>query len=362
MIDNTVKVLAGGQVLAGWSDVRVTRGIERLPSDFEVTMSDVVPAEMQAIVVRPGDSFQLYIGQDLVITGYIDKVVPGYSARQHWVKLCGRSRCSDLVDCSAEWPGGQISGANAQVIAQKLASVYGKSGEGITVTTSITDLPVIPQFNLFLGESAFEIIERISRYSAALVYDLPDGGLHLSRVGTTVATGGVIEGVNVQSAWVEAACDGVYSDYVAMLQSMEVLDDLGDSGNVYYTAKDLNVNRHRQLVLIAETGIGGLPVLQQRAEWEAARRYGRSLVVRAQVDSWRDGAGVLWTPNTLVPVHLPGLKVPNVNLLLGDVTFTLDDDRGHIAELSLMPPNAFLPQPVQLQYVPAEFTNATTTH
>lgn len=360
MIDNTVKVLAGGQVLTGWNQVRVTRGIERLPSDFTVTLADVVPAEMQAVIIKPGDSFQLYIGDDLVITGYVDKVVPGYSARQHWIRVCGRSRCSDLVDCSAEWPGGQISGANAQVIAQKLASVYGKAGEGIEVTTSISDLPIIPQFNLFFGESAFEIIERISRYSAALVYDLPTGGLHLARVGTTVATGGVAEGANVQAAWVEAASDGVYSEYVALLQSMEVLGDQGDGGNVYFTATDLNVTRHRRLYMIAETGIGGLSTLQQRAEWEAARRFGRSLVVRVEVDTWRDGAGKLWEPNTLVPVDLPGLKLPSVNLLLGEVSYSLDDERGHIAELTLMPPDAFLPQPVQLQYVPAEFANAST--
>ncbi|MBI6944198.1 hypothetical protein JET76_23005 [Pseudomonas putida] len=360
MIDNTVKILVNNQVLTGWQDVRVTRGIERLPSDFNVTMADVVPAEMQAIMVRPGDSLQLYIGDDLVITGYVDKYMPGYSARQHLIRLCGRSRCADLVDCSAEWPGGQISGANAQVIAQKLASVYGKPGEGINVTTSIPDLPFIPQFNLFLGESAFEIIERISRYSAALVYDLPDGGLHLSRVGTAIAAGGVSEGANVQSAWLDASCDGVYSEYVAMLQSMEVLSDLGDGGNVYYTATDPNLNRHRRLYMIAETGIGGLDTLKQRAEWEAARRYGRSLVVRVEVDTWRDADGKLWEPNTLVPVHLPGLKLPSVNLLLGEVTYTLDDERGHIAELTLMPPNAFLPQPVQLQYVPAEFNDAST--
>jgi prophage tail gpP-like protein len=358
MFDNDVSIIAGGQVLSGWTEVRVTRGIERLPSDFSVSMSDVVPGELQAMAVREGDPFQLKIGQDLVISGYVDKVVPGFSARSHWIRVAGRSKCSDLVDCAAEWPGGQISGANALVIAQKLASVYGMNQEGIPVSTSITDLPQIPQFNLLYGESAFEIIERICRYSAALVYDLPDGSLFLSRVGVTQAGSGLVEGQNVENAWVENSADGIYSEYDALLQSMDDLGDLGVGGNLQYTAYDPNCRRHRKMVLIAEAAGGGLEILRPRTLWEVARRSGRSQVVRVQVDSWRDSTGALWAPNTLVAVELPTLKLESANLLLGEVTFSLNDRGGHVADLLLMDPAAFTPQPVLLQPIFAEFAHA----
>lgn len=352
MFDNDVSITVGGQVLSGWTDVRITRGVERLPSDFELSMTEVTPGTVNAVVAKAGDPFQLMIGNDVVITGYIDKLVPGFSARSHWIRVCGRSKCADLLDCAAEWPGGQISGSSALVIAQKLAGVY-----GISVATSIADLPVIPQFNLMLGESAFEIIERISRYSAALVYDLPDGSLFLSRLGTTQAASGCVEGQNVENAWVEYSADGIYSEYLALLQSLDTFSDLGDGGNLLYTAKDPNCARHRRLVLIAEAAGGGVEVVKQRALWEAARRSGRSRVVRVQVDSWRDSAGALWTPNTLVPVELPTLKLASTNLLLGEVTFQLDDRGGHTAELLLMAPDAFTPQPVLLQPIFAEFAH-----
>ena len=357
MSDNTVSVIAAGQVLSGWTDIRITRGIERLPSDFSLSMSDVTPGTLNAVVAQAGDSAQVLIGDDPVITGYVDKMVPGFSPLAHWIRLTGRSKCADLVDCAAEWPGGQISGANALVIAQKLASVYGKNQEGIPVTSDITDLPMIPQFNLMLGESAFEIIERITRYSAALAYDLPDGSLHLSRVGTTHAASGCVEGQNVESAWVEYSADGIYSEYEGLLQSMDVLGDLGDAGNLNFTATDPNCTRHRRLILIAEAGGGGVEILKPRVLWEAARRFGRSRVVRVLVDSWRDLAGTLWTPNTLVPVELPTLKLESATMLLGEVTYLLDDDGGHRAELLLMDPSAFTPQPVLLQPVLAEFSH-----
>lgn len=358
MFDNDVSVTAGGQVLTGWTDVRITRGIERLPSDFNLSMTDVTPGTLNAVVVKEGDPAQIKIGDDLVITGYTDKMIPGFSNRSHWIRLTGRSKCADLLDCSAEWPGGQISGANALVIAQKLASVYGMNQEGIPVASNVTDLPVIPQFNLLNGESAFEIIERISRYSAVLAYDLPDGSLYLSRVGTTYAASGCVEGQNVESAWVEYSADGIYSVYDALLQSMDVLGDLGDGGNLISTVIDPNCRRHRRLVLIAEAAGGGLDIVRQRVLWEAARRSGRSRVVRVVVDSWRDASGALWTPNTLIPVQLPTLKLEGEYLLLGEVTFSLSE-AGHHAELTLMAPSAFTPQPVQLQPVFAEFSHAT---
>src|SRR5260364_169588 len=71
---------------------------------------------------------------------------------------------------------------------------------GITVRASSDAGPVIPQFNLMLGESAFEVIERICRTSALLAYEEPDGNLLLARVGKARAAGALIQGVNVQSA------------------------------------------------------------------------------------------------------------------------------------------------------------------
>ncbi|MEB0312260.1 hypothetical protein QN382_23735, partial [Pseudomonas sp. 10B1] len=93
-------------------------------------------------------------------------------------------------------PGGQISNSNVLGIAQKLASVYGPlvdgKADGIQVTASLSydKLPILPQINVMLGESAFEIIDRVARSSAVLAYDLPDGGLFLSEVGVETAASG----------------------------------------------------------------------------------------------------------------------------------------------------------------------------
>lgn len=339
--DITLKV--GGRAISGWTAVRITRGIERLPSDFDIALTELFPGEAQSVVAQPGDSCEVLIGKDLVITGYVDKFAPSIMAGQHSIRITGRGKCQDLVDCAAEWEGGQISGANALGIAQKLAGVY-----NIVATCDGSPMKPIPQFNLLLGESAFEIIERICRYSALLAYDLPNGNLFLGRVSKQQAASGFTEGENVQAAAIDYSMDERFSEYMALLMNVQALGDLGNAGNLLATVTDPNVPRHRRKIIIAEAGGGGSDVAKQRAAWECARRSGRSHRLTLTTDSWRDAAGTLWTPNTLVPLKLPTLKLPKATWLIGEVTYHRDEN-GTTCELVIMPPDAFKPEPVLLQ-------------
>ncbi len=336
---NGVKVTAGNQ-LYGWTSFRVTRGIERCPSDFEIALTEKYPGQAAAYVAQPGDQCQAFIGDDLVITGAIDRFIPSINKGAHSIILIGRSKCADLVDCSAEWPGGQISGASALGIAQKLAEPY-----NIFVRGAVDTGPVIPQTILMRGESAFEIIERTCRYRALLAFDDVDGNLILSGVGTTMAASGVAEGINIESASVVYSIDQRFSDYVAILQAVDAFRDSGEAGYFIATVQDPGVKRHRLKYIIAEAAYGGIDVSKKRILWEMARRYGRSTALHVRVDSWRDSAGILWTPNTLIPVSIPSLKVTNVQWLIGEVSYLRDEDGTH-ADLVIMPPAAFQPAPI----------------
>lgn len=352
MQEDDLTIVSGGFDITGWTDVRVTRGIERLPSDFSIGMTELFPGEFDRLELPPGAACQVRLGQDPVVTGYVDHYIPSISAGDHSIQVTGRSKCSDLIDCAAEWPGGQLSNQTVLGIAQRLAAVYGPSingvPEGIPVATDVSDLPVLPQANLMLGESSFDIIDRMARFSAVLAYDLPDGSLFLTRAGTRRAASGFVEGVNVQRAYIDFSADQIYSDYNAYIQSVDTFSDLGQGGNQIHTVRDLNCKRHRVLVIISEGGGMGNDVAIRRAEWEAARRFGRSRVIRVVTDSWRDSAGALWEPNTLVPVHLPKLKFSAENMLISEVTYSRNSYSGTTAEITLMAPEAFLPQPINL--------------
>jgi prophage tail gpP-like protein len=345
---NDLKLVVGTSQLSGWTRVRVSRGVERCPSDFEIEMTEKYPGQPFDITVQPGDACQVMIGADLVITGYVDRVSPSLDPRTHSITVSGRGKCQDLVDCAAEWPGGQILGSSVLDIATKLASYY-----GITVSCTGEAGSGIPQFNLMLGETAYDVIERICRYRALLPYEGVDGNLILGAIGTMQAANGFTEGINVEKAKAIFSIDQRYSEYLAFLQSVDVFTDTGDGGNLFATVNDPTVLRHRRRVIIAEAGGGGRDVAIQRANWECARRYGRSFVVALTTDSWRDSAGALYTPNTLVPLALPTLKVTGKTWVVSDVTY-MRDENGTRASLMIMPQTAFYPEPILLQPFPAD--------
>lgn len=64
------QVAGGGQQVQGWTSVRITRGIERCPSDFEVGLTELYPGEANDLVVQAGDTCIVKIGNDTVITGH----------------------------------------------------------------------------------------------------------------------------------------------------------------------------------------------------------------------------------------------------------------------------------------------------
>jgi prophage tail gpP-like protein len=322
-------------------------------SDFEIGMTESFPNSPSEVIVQPGDECQIELGLDLVLTGYVDRYVPSLSPSEHDIRVSGRGKCEDLVDCSAVWPNGQISGTSALDVAAKLSAGY-----GITVECDVPDLIKIPQFNIFIGETVFEIIERVSRYSGLLVFDEPDGNLRLARANTSIqAAGGIAEGVNVQSAAIEYSAVERFSTYTCFAQSILAYSDAGIGPNMLATVTDPNVRRPRNRFIVVEAVQGFADLAKRRAVWEMNRRAGRAAVVTVKVDSWRDAAGTLWTPNTLVTVDLPTLKLPKATWLIGEVTYRRTLDEGTTAELVIMDPKAYLPEPIAL--LPA-FVDAST--
>lgn len=347
--DLVIKV--AGRELSGWEEVRVSRGVERAVSDFDVAMTEHFPGANQ-VVVQPGQSCEVYLGDDLVVTGYVDRYVPEFDARRHTVRLSGRGKCQDIVDCAAVWPGSQIMNGTVLAIAKTLCAPF-----GITVSALDDVGPVIPQTNLNMGDTPFDVIEPMARFRGLLMYDDPQGNLVFARVGKTAAASGFVQGENVEAAGVAYTLDQRFSDYGAFRVKFQAFADSGDEANLITDVQDADVPRYRPKFLVAETNDGGLDVAKRRANWEMVRRKGRSAAVHVVADSWRDSAGKLWTPNTLAPVNLPGLKLPLVTWLISEVNFIRSAGGTH-ARLVLMHPDSFIPQPFNYQPFPTDLANA----
>ena len=351
MIDDITLLVGpnGGTRLSGWQSVRISAGIERCPRDFEISYTEHFPSNAIDVSVQPGDPCQVLIGSDVVLTGYVDKAPIEITPDAHGLRIMGRGRCQDLVDCSHELPLSQISGTSALDVAQKLAKPYGIK---VTLADGSNPGPPIPQINVMWTETPFNIIERVGHFAQLVAYEQPDGNLLLSQVNYNLKhASGIQMGKNIEHVSFIRTMDQRFSDYVVRIMSFTPWQDSYSTStkDVYDTEHDPGVPRHRMHAIILDAGLITLgiangeqieDVAKRQGIWESNRRWGRSFVCQATIDNWRDSSGALWTPNKLVRIQAPQLKLNDFSYLLGDVVFRRDDTGTH-ADLRLMPPQAF---------------------
>jgi prophage tail gpP-like protein len=348
-----------GTRYAGWLSGRVTRGIELMPSNFMISMTERYPGQPSMLEPQPGDDCVVQIGKDSVLTGWIDRVMSSIDARGHHITILGRGRCCDLVDCSAFASNQQFLNRSILDIATAVCKPFGikvlqrDPGTSVVKNQQLTaDGQIIPQLNVNLTVTPWQIIEEMARYASLIAYEMPDGNVMLAQPGTVEAKSGFTQGANVQSASSMGSLDQRYSNVWALALAIDSTIQLhpgapaGTSdANVIAKEQDSTVPRYRPLVIISEQGWGAWDITARRAKWEIARRYGRSQAVTITADSWRDGEGKLWEVNTLAPLDIPALHLGNKKWLISEVAFIFDPHRGKIAEVTMMPREAFLPQP-----------------
>ena len=357
--DDDITLEINSVVYGGWTDVKITRGIEICPNSFSIALTDLFPGDGSKLTVQPGDPCVVRIGSDVVITGFVDRFLPSIAAQNHAITITGRGKCQDLVDCSAEWDGGQIVGSSALQIAQKLAAPYGIT---VSAPAGVDVGPPIPKIALVRPTPAFDIIESVCRYRGLLAYEGTDGNLILAQAGADTMASGFVEGEggNVQEAAGTYAMDERFQTYEAFLTSVEIYADAGGPSLPSYTATDPGVKRHRLRYIIAEAGGGLTDLLKQRALWEAARRAGRGSSIAITADCFRDSAGKLWTPNAVVPVvDIPDVKPTKEDWTISSVVFGRDGVTGTTAKIVVMPKKAFVPEPILLLPFAADINDAT---
>src|SRR5262245_1143581 len=102
------EVLIDDQRFSGWKTLRVSRKLEHASSDFDVSVPERWPIYGNASQIFPGAKCEIYFQSELVLTGYVDKYAPSYSATDHEIGCTGRSKTMDFVDCSVTQTNGQF--------------------------------------------------------------------------------------------------------------------------------------------------------------------------------------------------------------------------------------------------------------
>lgn len=331
------ELLVDGVYYGGWKTVRVTRSIEQLAGTYELGVTDRWPGHPESAPLLPGQLCRLFLDEQPVITGFVDVASPDFDPERAELRIAGRDKTGDLVDCSAIYKSGQWHNVKLDRIAADLVRDYGIK----VVVAAGADLgKPFASFAIQEGETVFETLDRAARMKAVLVTSNADGDLVFTHSGQRQVKAPLVEGKNIKAARAELSWRERHSSYIVKGHGR-----LGGDGDLAHSsatgkATDDAIKRHRPLIVLAESQSGNA-TLKQRAEWERNVRRGRGARGTITVQGWCDPEGRLWEPNTLVHVTSPKLWLKDAEMLIVGCVYSMDDRQGTLTELAIARPDAF---------------------
>lgn len=338
--DQGLTLRVAGQRYGGWKTARVTLSLERCVGDFELSVTELWPGEDYTRRIRPGELCELAIAGEILLTGYVDEVEMRIESGSHEVRIAGRDKAADLVDCSAVRKPGQWRAQPITRIASDLAQPF-----GVTVRADVDVGKPLAGFALQDGETVFEAIDRAARLRGLLVISDGAGGLVLTRAGLQRAADALVMGGNVLAGRAAFDMRDRYSEYVAKGQAAG--NDFFNSAaaaHIKASAADPQVLRHRPLLLTSDSP-DAAGSLRDRVKWEASIRRARSTQVELMVQGWHQTDGTLWRHNHLVHVVSDALRLDE-DLLISSAEYSISD-QGTTTRLTLTLADAFTLQPIK---------------
>lgn len=339
-VDDLVIEVDGAR-FRSWESISLSRSIEQAAGVVRLAIAPIRPWP-----IIPGKELKVYLGDELMLDGYVDDLEDSFDATSPGLVQCvARDKTADLVDCSAT--GSEYSGLNLEQLATEIAKPYGieivRDFQNIGSTAAVFDRFVIQP-----AETAYAAIERACRLRAVLPYCTGDGRLTLTRAGAGTAVGQVLEGVNVGRAVVRVSDRNRFQRYQVRGQRQGSAGTFGSAAAlVEGEASDLAIKRFRFLSLVAE-GQVTFENAADRAQWEAIFRASRAATISVTIkDSWRQTDELdapPWRVNDVVPVRIPSQQVDSL-LLVRQVQFSRRKGSGSHTVLNLTRRDAYTPAP-----------------
>jgi len=331
-----ITLTVDGLIFGGWKEFRFRRALDECTSAFSLSLSERWAGSDVRRAVTKGSAYQLAVGGEVIAAGGIDDVAISYDTELHDVVVTGRDWLADIVDCAAS-PNGPYEFRNLRLdeIAQRLLQPY-----GLAVTTQCDVGAPFARFAIQPGETVWTAIERAMRFRAVLAHSDASRTLIFTRAGLGGDGGAIALGRNAKNATGFFSMQGCFSEIILRSQA-EASDglDVASEMQASAAAHDELVPRYRPTVIVGENAAQGQS-LKERADWHKAVARGRATSASYTLAGWRNDAGKLWQPNTLVQVEDDYLNVRET-LVATAVELVLTVEGGKEATVDVAPPSAY---------------------
>lgn len=337
IISDEVTLVVGNQSFDGWESVSITKNLESIANQFQVSLFDKFEGLREEWPFRPGTLVQVNVNRQPVVTGYIEKVDPGFSDEGRSFTISGRSKAGDLVDCSHEGPT-EFNNVPLDKLATELIKPF-----GIKLFLSV-EPKLIKKFAVKPGESVFEALDRAARTQGFFFVSTRAGNIRLTRAARARATDSLEQDVNLLGASASYDASQRFSTYTVKGQSFGLPDFNGESAaQAEGAASDAGVSRYRPMVMIAEGSVDSAQA-KTRAQWEASSRLAKATRVNCTVQGWTQSDGILWGINQVTNFKSTILGL-NRDMLITSVNHTQSSEAGQTTALTLVDPDSYTVQP-----------------
>lgn len=327
-----VTVAIGGTRYSAFREVKVMAALDHAARSFELAIAAQGGVVETAWQFSPGTAIDISANGDLLLRGYVDRYQPKMTKKTREVKISGRSKAQDFIDCAASAPGVGAHFSNQTVL--QIAQFIDQFGVGITSDQKLTPLA---DYQITPGETAFAVVERICRSQGLTLAGKADGGINITKAGTTRHAGGLFEGVNIFDGAADLNMAHRHSQVTVLGQKSSGTGATATQVNAQ--SADEAVSRFRPAVVVADDETDD-DSAQERADYRIAREAGESIQASVAVQGFRDDAGKIWTPGNLVWLQSDFLGITQV-MLIKSVTYEQSSEGGSTTYLDVTDPQAF---------------------
>ena len=204
---NDVYLFVNGKIYGGWENVRITRSLEAVAGSFDVSLTDRWEEGQEPWPIFDGDRIEVYMGSDLVLTGWVDSTTSSLDSMT--MQVSGRDSTCDIVDCSALNKPGEWRQKKVEAIAKDICAVY-----SVDVLCDVDTGSPIAVFRIQPGESCFEALERLAKGRGLFIMGTAKGEVLITRAGVKKLPVSLKEGENLLALSITCSSHEQYSNYI----------------------------------------------------------------------------------------------------------------------------------------------------
>ena len=331
---NKVELFVNGKIYTGWIEVSISRAINAVAGSFDISVSNNWADETKGWIISPLDECIIKIDGQEIITGFVDQISSSFDGNSRTIRISGRDKTGNLVDCSYVGPA-SINNVSIASLINKVIEKF-----GLTFVSEINLPTKVDDFKVQQGESVFTFLERVLRVRGLMLSSNPNGELVVSKIGEKRSSSSLEEGVNVLTCSFDFNGSNRFSKYIVKGQSSGNDEfEESETNQVFATFDDNEVKQYRPLIIIAEGNVSNASALT-RAKWECINRASKSSVLKVSVKGWKKENGDLWAVNEIVNFKSKYFGF-DIDLLISSINYKQDSQNGTICEMTLERPDSY---------------------